>query len=123
MLSFEQAFANVRDALRASAPRLSVETVTLNEAHGRILAEDLLEDVLQPVMTERRMQYLVPGLFQQASVAQYVSSNAENARFTASCRLRLLQILPSYKARFRRSGPWDMGGPSWIVEPVDCKVD
>jgi molybdopterin molybdotransferase len=44
MLSFEQAVAIVRDALRASAPQPSAETVPLNEARGRVLAEDLRAD-------------------------------------------------------------------------------
>jgi molybdopterin molybdotransferase len=44
MLSFEQAFATVRDTLRASTPQLSAETLPLSESCGRVLAEDLFAD-------------------------------------------------------------------------------
>jgi len=44
MLTFEQAFTIVRDTLRASAPQASAETVPLNEAHGRVLADGLFAD-------------------------------------------------------------------------------
>ena len=44
MLSFDQAFATIRDTLRASAPQPSVETTPLSESRGRVLAQDLLAD-------------------------------------------------------------------------------
>lgn len=80
-------------------------------------------EVLQPVMTEARAQYLVPGLFQQASVAAHLSGTAETTRFTARCRLRLVQVLPRYQRRFRQDGPWENAGPTWIAEPIDCAVE
>jgi hypothetical protein len=71
-------------------------------------------------MTTERALYLVPGLFEQPAVATYVSRHVEGARFTARCKLRLVEMVDDYELRFRRDSPWGKGQPAWVAEPVSC---
>jgi hypothetical protein len=77
-------------------------------------------DVLAPYLTTERALYLVPGLFEQPAVATYVSRHVEGARFTARCKLRLVEMVNDYEIRFRSDSPWGRGQPAWVAEPVSC---
>jgi len=79
-------------------------------------------DILAPYMTTERALYLVPGLFEQPAVAAYVSRHVEGARFTARCKLRLIEMVNDYELRFRGDSPWGKGQPAWVAEPVSCVV-
>jgi hypothetical protein len=76
--------------------------------------------VLAPCMTTSRSMYLVAGLFEERNVAQYLSRHYENRRFTAQCKLRLLELVDRYELRFRSETPWGKGQAAWVAEPVSC---
>jgi hypothetical protein len=77
-------------------------------------------DIIAPYMTTERALYLVPGLFEQPAIATFVSRHVEGARFTARCKLRLVEMVDDYELRFRNNAPWGRGQPAWLAEPVSC---
>ena len=77
-------------------------------------------DIIAPYMTTERTLYLIPGLFEQPEVLSYVSRHVEGARFTARCKLRLVERVDDYELRFRSDSPWGKGQPAWVAEPVSC---
>jgi hypothetical protein len=78
------------------------------------------EDTIAPYMTTERVLYLVAGLFEQPAVSSYVSRHVEGTRFTARCKLRLVERIDDYELRFRNDTPWGKGPPAWIAAPVSC---
>jgi hypothetical protein len=80
-------------------------------------------DVLLPAVTTEGVRYLVAGLFQQTSLAEYFSLHHDAARVTAHCRLKLIELAPSHKRRFRRTDRWEKVGPTWVAEPIACSMD
>lgn len=80
------------------------------------------EHVIAPYMTTERALYLVPGLFEQPEVTAFVSRHVEGTRFTATCKLRLVEVVRDYELRFRDDTPWGPGQPAWVAEPVSCTV-
>jgi hypothetical protein len=78
--------------------------------------------VIAPYMTTERALYLIPGLFEQPEVAAFVSRRVEGTRFTARCKLRLVEVVSDYELRFRDDTPWGKGQPAWVAEPLSCTV-
>jgi hypothetical protein len=77
-------------------------------------------DVIAPYLTTERVLYLIPGLFEEPAVSAFVSRHIAGARFTARCKLRLLERVDDYEIRFRSDTPWGKGQPAWVAEPVSC---
>lgn len=81
---------------------------------------------LVPCMTTERKPLVVPDLFEQPPLARRVAAaragNHMQERFTARCRVEVLQQLSGVRTRYRASDP--LGGPSepWLVRPVGCTV-
>jgi hypothetical protein len=81
------------------------------------------KNVIVPCMTIERTLYLVAGLFEDPAVSRRVSSGYGYRRFTARCKLRLVELVTGYELRFANDAPWGREGPAWLVEPVSCVTE
>lgn len=86
---------------------------------------------LAPYMTESHEMFLLPSLFEQASLkARYekepptTSSRSALRRFTAICKLRLIEKISGVQVRWVKTDT--MSPPdntAWVAEPIACKVE
>jgi hypothetical protein len=90
---------------------------TETDKHAASVAGD---KVIAPYLTTERTLYLVADLFDEPSVSRFVSRHVGGGRFTALCKLRLVEMIRDYELRFRNDTPWGKGEPAWVVEPLSC---
>lgn len=84
-------------------------------------------DTLTQYLTTERRLLLIPGLFEQPALrARYESERpqgrrlSELHRFTATCRVRLLEKVQWVHTRWAKRGKWDRSEGAWVVEPLGC---
>jgi hypothetical protein len=87
------------------------------------------EQTLSPYMTEARQLFLIPGLFLQPALgARYESESPQGVRrsrlkrFTAVCKVRLVQKVENVRVRWLQQGDFGNGGPAWIAQAENCTV-
>jgi hypothetical protein len=87
------------------------------------------DGVLQPFVTLEGVMFLVSDLFAQRALAQRYAREvpdgrprARYRRFVAHCRVRLLQRVDGASVQFGPGAAWGPAPPSWVVEPVSCRV-
>jgi hypothetical protein len=92
-------------------------------------------DLLAPYDTEQhatvqQQMFLIPGLFEQPSLAaRYAKEPPEGVprdrlvRFVAHCKLRLVERVDEFQARWSRDWPWGPQAGVWVAEPVSCSID
>lgn len=86
---------------------------------------------LAPYMTESHQMFLLPELFNQTSLkVRYekepptTTPRSALRRFTAVCKLRLIEKVSGVQVRWVKSDP--MSPPdntAWVAEPLACKVE
>lgn len=81
------------------------------------------ENVAVPCLTTDRTLFLVPGLFENSAIADHLRASRSGARFTARCKLRLVELVPDFELRFGADAPWGREGPAWLAEPLACVVE
>ncbi len=79
--------------------------------------------------TEDRRMFLIPGLFEQpALAARYAQESPARIardslhRFTARCKLRLLEKTEEFQVRWVRGQGWSAGSAAWVAEPIECHI-
>jgi len=79
--------------------------------------------------TEDRRMFLIPGLFEQPALAARYAQEPPNHisrdslhRFTARCKLRLLEKTEEFQVRWVRGKDWSPGSAAWVAEPIECKI-
>ncbi len=87
-------------------------------------------DLLAPYDTVQQQMFLIPGLFEQPSlVARYAQEPPEGVprdrlvRFVAHCKLRLVERVDEFQARWSRDWSWGPQAGVWVAEPVSCSLD
>jgi hypothetical protein len=84
---------------------------------------------LMPYFTTDRQMYLIPGMWEQESVAlRYKNEPPQGQprdklkRFVAHCRLHLVQKVEGFQTRWQSGGNWGNGDPAWVAEIVGCQA-
>ena len=85
---------------------------------------------LMPYFTTDRQMYLIPGLFEQETVAARYKADPPQGqpreklkRFVAHCRLHLVQKAEGVQTRWQASGTWGNSEPVWVAEIVgNCQA-
>ncbi len=87
-------------------------------------------DLLAPYVTADHRMYLVPGLFALPPLAaRYDQEPPLNVsptalrRFVARCKLRLVERVELFQARWFETGGWGKQSGAWVAEPIACQVD
>ena len=87
-------------------------------------------DLLAPYVTAEHRMYLVPGLFElPALAARYDRESPANVpplglrRFVARCKLRLVERIELFQARWSENGGWGKQSGAWVAEPIACQVE
>jgi hypothetical protein len=88
------------------------------------------EDLLAPYLTPDRQMFLVPGLFvQPALLDRYAQESPARVpperlqRFIARCRMRLVERVDDFQARWQQNGNWGPQTGAWVAEPITCRVE
>ena len=78
--------------------------------------------------TEQRL-FVIPGLFQQPAVAARYAAEAprnlprdQRPRFSVHCRLKLVQQLYNFQARWLARGDWGPEDHAWVAVASDCSI-
>ncbi len=78
--------------------------------------------------TDQRL-FVIPGLFQQPAVATRYAAEAprnlprdQRPRFSAHCRLKLVQQLHNFQARWLAHGGWGPEDQAWVAVASDRDV-
>jgi hypothetical protein len=86
--------------------------------------------LLAPYMTLDRELFLVAGLFEQQELAQRAERDLAvtrdrdaQPRFTAFCRLELVELLRDVQTRWSPIGAWSPPSEAWVVRPNDCRIE
>jgi hypothetical protein len=84
---------------------------------------------LQPFVALDGTMFLVANLFGEPAVARRYAqeppqrkARAQLRRFTARCRLHLLQQVDTAFVRFGPSAAWGPVPKLWVAEPLECRV-
>lgn len=87
-------------------------------------------DLLAPYDTVQQQMFLIPGLFEQPSlVARYAREPPAGlprdrlTRFVVHCKLRLMERVDEFQARWSLDWPWGPQAGVWVAEPVSCSVE
>jgi hypothetical protein len=87
-------------------------------------------ETLAPYLTTHRQMFLIPGLFEQSALQQRYEREPPRGlhpsrlrRFTANCKLRLLEKVEGFHTRWARAGTWGRSSSAWVAEPLACEVD
>jgi hypothetical protein len=87
------------------------------------------KDRLAPYYSEDRRLFLIPGLFEQPAIAARFREEDPTGRrreslrrFSARCKLRLVQRADGFKVRWLRDDSWHDSGPAWVAEATDCEI-
>lgn len=83
---------------------------------------------LRPFMTIDRHLYLIPGLFLEKSVAQRYNTEgpkprAEQKRFTAKCKIKVVGELDNAKLRWSPTGSWEPPKKFPVATVSDCAIE
>lgn len=86
---------------------------------------------LAPYMTEDHQMFLLPGLFEQPSLKKRYESEPPTAatretlrRFTAVCKLRLVEKIGGVQVRWVQNQPFSAAdNNAWVAKPIACKVE
>ncbi|MFC1642646.1 hypothetical protein ACFL5O_08165 [Myxococcota bacterium] len=100
------------------------------ESPGRRWGDPPAPDkTLAPYYTLDRRFFLIPGLFENPSVAARYAQEppggvARNRlrRFVARCRLRLVERAKGVQVRWLRAGEWGSGPSGWVAQAMSCSV-
>lgn len=79
---------------------------------------------LVPAVTTGRELYFVAGLFQDPDLARHLASvrGRPSERFTARCRLRLIERTREVRVRFQLDAPFAPAEPGWVADAVSCQL-
>ena len=87
-------------------------------------------DLLAPYVTVEHRMYLVPGLFELPELeARYAEEPPgrlrpdQLRRFVARCKLRLVERIERFQARWFETSTFGPQTGAWVAEPISCKVD
>lgn len=84
--------------------------------------------VLAPYVTTDRRLFLVPGLFERPELVQYLESlkrkprKLRDQRFTARCKLRLLERAGDVSVRFGKRQSWGKPTDVWVAQAESCSI-
>jgi hypothetical protein len=100
-------------------------------APGRPWPDDLPpSELLAPYVTLDRHMYLVPGLFEQPAIAaRYTLESPKDVpperlrRFVARCKLRLVERVERFQARWSEHSNFGPQNGAWVAEPISCTVE
>jgi len=94
------------------------------------LGEIPRRDLLAPYVAVEHRTFLVPGLFEQpALLARYAAEPPANKsrddfrRFSARCKLRLVERLDEVQARWSPDWDWARQTDVWVAEPISCEIE
>ncbi len=86
-------------------------------------------DKLAGYFTLDRKLYVIPGLFEQPAIAKRYAEDEQRhlareqrARFTATCRLKLVDHLKDFQTRWVKGGEWNHQDDAWVATASDCQV-
>lgn len=87
-------------------------------------------DLLAPYVTTDRHMFLVPGLFEQPAIlARYAQESPKDVpperlrRFVARCKLRLVERIERFQARWSEHSNFGPQNGAWVAEPISCTVE
>jgi hypothetical protein len=87
------------------------------------------KDRLAPYYSEERRLFLIPGLFEQPAIAERFRQEDPTGRrreslrrFSARCKLRLVQQVEGFKVRWLHDDSWHDSGAAWVAEASDCAL-
>jgi hypothetical protein len=100
-------------------------------APGKPWPESLpTRDILAPYVTAEHRMYLVPGLFELPALAARCDREspanvppASLRRFVARCKLRLVERVELFQARWSENGGWGKQSGAWVAEPIACEIE
>jgi hypothetical protein len=80
-------------------------------------------DLIQPFVTSEGETLLVAGFFEMPPIATRLVRQYSNARFTARCKLRLVEQVKDVRVRLHPAEPWSSPDePLWMAEPESCRI-
>jgi hypothetical protein len=86
--------------------------------------------LVAPYLTLDRELYLIAGLFEQPAVRaraerdRALTTNRDaQPRFTAHCRLELVELVRDVRTRWSPSGPWSPPSEAWVARPSNCRIE
>lgn len=89
------------------------------------------EQVIVPYMTVDNVLVLIPGLFTQPVLkkrlddeppGKYTGDEAENRRFTVTCKLKIEQKFEKFKVRWDTKQSWGDRDQAWAGTVSECKM-
>lgn len=87
------------------------------------------KDKLAPYFTTDRQMFLIPGLFEQPALAARYRSEPPAGkrrdqlhRFTARCRLHLIQKVEGFETRWMLTAGFGPGDSAWVATAENCTV-
>jgi hypothetical protein len=83
-----------------------------------------VERPIVPVVTVGREVYFAAGLFQDPALVEYLNGPGRRSqkRFTASCRIQLIERASDLRTRFRNE-PFALAEPAWVANVLACRVN
>ncbi len=83
-----------------------------------------VERPIVPAVTVGREVYFAAGLFQDPALVEYLNGPGGRSpkRFTARCRIRLVERASDLRTRFRQE-PFAQAEPGWVANVLRCRVD
>lgn len=83
---------------------------------------------LRPYMTIDRHLYLIPGLFtekavQQRHSAEQQKARADQKRFTAKCKIKVMGEVDNVKLRWNPTGSWEPPKKFPVATVSDCTIE
>ena len=84
---------------------------------------------LRPYMTVDRHLYLIPGLFLEPAIGQRYNSEpadkprADQKRFTAKCKIKVVGELNNVKLRWSPTGTWEPPKKFPVATVSDCAIE
>ncbi len=91
-------------------------------ADGRRLPS--IDRPIVPVVTVGRELFFAAGLFQDPALVEYLQGPGRRSqkRFTATCRVRLVEQAADLQVRFRDE-PFNRADPAWVADVLSCRVN
>lgn len=119
-----------RDDLACAMPRaVKGLRCELESADRAWVAQPSRAEMLAPYFTTDRRMYLIAGLFEQPALKARVQAEPPEGRprdslrrFTAQCKLRLVEKAAKFDVRWERGQPWNPAGDAWVGTPITCRV-
>jgi hypothetical protein len=111
--------------LECSLPRpIGPHRCAYRTAEARWESAPSPHDLVQPFVSTDGIVYLISGLFDDPAVRPHLGPRYATIRFTANCRVRVLDHVSDVGFRFHPTDRWlSPPDPIYAVEALSCSVD